>query len=194
MKKYIVLALLFSCRSDYRSELETSSESGNGDGDGDVSDGEGDGTSGDGDGDVTSSSGNSEGDSSGDGDGDGDGDGESTSSEGGSSEDDSSSGGMPDMMLEDDPAYPECNIAEDCPGWPDDACSAPGHFCSETCFDPQDVWKCTIPDTGTATPKCIDGPNYCLLDCSGGKTCPNGMICEDIVFNGNPYGLICTQN
>ncbi|MDI1446415.1 hypothetical protein [Polyangium sp. 6x1] len=39
---------------------------------------------------------------------------------------------------------------------------------------------CPVPATGNAVPTCgtEDQPPTCTLDCSGGKTCPDGMICS----------------
>jgi hypothetical protein len=41
--------------------------------------------------------------------------------------------------------------------------------------------ECTVPATGDAEPVCadvnLDGVTDCYLDCSGGETCPDGMIC-----------------
>jgi hypothetical protein len=46
-------------------------------------------------------------------------------------------------------------------------------LCSPTCRTTDD---CPAPDTGTALPVCRASDN-CLLDCSGGLACPDGMEC-----------------
>lgn len=45
-----------------------------------------------------------------------------------------------------------------------------------------DQGDCPQPSTGTATPICASGfPNGgCGLDCSGGASCPSGMMCYEI--------------
>ncbi len=48
------------------------------------------------------------------------------------------------------------------------------------CFEDCDCWA--APETGTATPVCSNdilssGAAACALDCSDGKTCPDGMEC-----------------
>ncbi len=56
---------------------------------------------------------------------------------------------------------------------------APGYsVCTSPCMDDTD---CPVPATGDATVVCA-GPvgDQCLLDCSGGETCPDGMDCVDV--------------
>ena len=42
---------------------------------------------------------------------------------------------------------------------------------------------CPVPATGDAAPICQDlsgmGDLFCILDCSAGQTCPDGMICDE---------------
>ncbi len=49
--------------------------------------------------------------------------------------------------------------------------------------------QCPAPPGGTATPVCesIFPDNGCMLDCTGNKTCPGGMLC----YNVNPLGYRC---
>jgi hypothetical protein len=54
--------------------------------------------------------------------------------------------------------------------------------CSQTC---DDVTQCRPgPEGGTAPVRCkpiIKAPREsgaCVLDCEGGQTCPNGMVCS----------------
>ncbi len=58
-------------------------------------------------------------------------------------------------------------------------------FCSTTgCVNP--AADCDANPGGTATPSCVsvtvDGvaENACMLDCTGGLTCPTGMTCYDV--------------
>ena len=53
------------------------------------------------------------------------------------------------------------------------------------CFEDCDCWA--APETGTATPMCStqvlsSGAPVCALDCSDGKTCPDGMDCINSTF------------
>jgi len=64
-------------------------------------------------------------------------------------------------------------------------------FCSTTpCAD---AASCVASPGGTATPICAEVmvgmtmSTACALDCSGGKTCPGGMICAALGAN-----MICT--
>lgn len=41
--------------------------------------------------------------------------------------------------------------------------------CEQSC-------QCPMPDTGSATPTCA--AEGCVLDCSAGKACPDGMLCH----------------
>lgn len=53
-------------------------------------------------------------------------------------------------------------------------------FCSlENCMN---VNACADPADGDSVPTCdqltMDPVDFCFLDCSGGQTCPTGMVCE----------------
>jgi hypothetical protein len=83
---------------------------------------------------------------------------------------------QPDMGM-----YAHCTTAAMCVGLNLCVLVMPGDgFCSTT---PCDVGMCDPTPGGTATPICVDVmvgmamSTACALDCSGGKTCPNGMIC-----------------
>jgi hypothetical protein len=39
------------------------------------------------------------------------------------------------------------------------------------------VEDCPVPPTGDATVTCVGTPTGCVLDCSNGETCPDGMEC-----------------
>ncbi|MBX7077703.1 MAG: choice-of-anchor J domain-containing protein [Nannocystaceae bacterium] len=60
----------------------------------------------------------------------------------------------------------------------DDTMNPTVGVCGENCTDATD---CSAAPGGTAPPACIDlsgmGDNFCVLDCSGGEMCPDGMIC-----------------
>ena len=81
------------------------------------------------------------------------------------------------------PAYGDCgNDPTTCA---DGICLTAGlgtwAVCTPTCINSAD---CVPPPvTGTATLTCVDvagAPgNECLLDCSNGETCPDGMICNE---------------
>jgi hypothetical protein len=51
--------------------------------------------------------------------------------------------------------------------------------CANRCTDACDCWA--APASGDAPVACkqidMSGDNTCVLDCSGGQTCPDGMVC-----------------
>lgn len=51
--------------------------------------------------------------------------------------------------------------------------------CTSLCNPAGDGMSCGASPGGTATPGCLNVGNssICALDCSGGKTCPSGMLC-----------------
>lgn len=54
-------------------------------------------------------------------------------------------------------------------------------FCTVTC---EDATQCPASPGGTATVICgghesVQDANVCILDCSAGATCPDGMACVD---------------
>lgn len=70
-----------------------------------------------------------------------------------------------------DPSYCQGFVLDD---------SSTGYVCYVTC----DLGPCPPPPTGNATPGC-NVNNFCVLDCEGGLTCPDGMICDySISFDG----------
>ena len=57
--------------------------------------------------------------------------------------------------------------------------------CTAPCMFDAD---CPVPGSGDAMPVCagVDG-NECLLDCQDGRTCPDGMSCENIFAGGTDF-------
>ena len=51
--------------------------------------------------------------------------------------------------------------------------------CARRCTDECDCWAAPADGDAPVTCKVIDqsGDKTCILDCSGGQTCPTGMIC-----------------
>jgi hypothetical protein len=92
--------------------------------------------------------------------------------------------------------YSDCLDVADCVGQTtcvtiDDAGMNPADgFCTTApCTDPGT--DCNPSPGGTAEPICIEisvGGNPamgCALDCSAGKTCPNGMLCYTLPGSGD---------
>lgn len=82
-----------------------------------------------------------------------------------------------------DPLYPPCSLECYLEG---QFCYPPLSFdfafCTHSCKNPGD---CEQPDSGEAIAECIPvGNGICALDCSGGHTCPDGMICYEIAIDG----------
>lgn len=88
-----------------------------------------------------------------------------------------------------DDTYPWCPdiSSEYCPegglaGYIDVSACETGCMCHTSCVDAVD---CPVPPTGTAVPECVEGPfgpgtaTSCLLPCSAGETCPDGMTCSE---------------
>jgi hypothetical protein len=81
--------------------------------------------------------------------------------------------------------YSHCLVPENCPGL--DGCATVtmqgetepfDGFCTNFCNSDA---ECFANTGGTAVPKCNTEPSrYCELDCSGGKTCPGGMMCINL--------------
>ena len=62
----------------------------------------------------------------------------------------------------------------------DDTMNPTQGVCSPGC---QNDASCRAPSGGDADPFCADfggGNQFCLLDCTNGETCPDGMICDPI--------------
>jgi hypothetical protein len=62
-------------------------------------------------------------------------------------------------------------------------------FCSNECAGPGNPAGCGAPPNGiTAQLGCTatQGFNICILECSGGKTCPGGMYCYATVDDDGP--------
>jgi hypothetical protein len=89
-----------------------------------------------------------------------------------------------------DATYPWCpdTYSEYCPegglaGYSDGSACESGCLCRASC---DDTLACPVPPTGTAVPECVEDPfgpgteASCLLPCSAGETCPDGMTCSDI--------------
>lgn len=112
----------------------------------------------------------------------------SSSSTSGAGDDDGGMGGMQPA----DGMYSPCVIPDDC-GFAPELCITISDmdgmlldgFCSETtCNDP--MADCDVAPGGTAMPACIDvsvdgmPDSACVLDCSGGASCPTGMTCYSL--------------
>ena len=92
----------------------------------------------------------------------------------------------------DDGMYSHCTSAAQCVGL--NLCvvvAVDDGFCSTTpCTD---AASCVASPGGTAMPTCAEVmvgmamSTACALDCSGGKTCPGGMICAAL-----GTGMVCT--
>jgi hypothetical protein len=83
----------------------------------------------------------------------------------------------------DEPLYPPCMLDEDpaCPR-PYDECYdflEPDYtVCTLPCRQDD---ECPVPASGDAQPQCAGQTNdQCVLDCSGGATCPDGMECQQV--------------
>ncbi len=100
-------------------------------------------------------------------------------------------GGMGGMQP-DDGMYAPCTIPRDC-GFAPELCITLSDmddmvldgFCSETtCNNP--AVDCDPSPGGTAPPACLDvsvdgmADTACVLDCTGGATCPTGMTCYSL--------------
>lgn len=101
-------------------------------------------------------------------------------------------GGMMGGMQPDDGMYAPCTIPRDC-GFAPELCITLSDmdgmvldgFCSETtCNNP--AVDCDPSPGGTAPPACLDvtvdgmADTACVLDCTGGATCPTGMTCYSL--------------
>jgi hypothetical protein len=82
--------------------------------------------------------------------------------------------------------YANCLIAADCPGLL--GCATIGDpvtdgYCTDQCAGAGNPAGCDPVPGGTATLTCtvLSGYNLCALDCSGGKTCPGGMVCTSVM-------------
>ena len=113
--------------------------------------------------------------------------GDSTTS--GAGDDAADDGGMGGGMQPADGMYSPCVVPRDC-GFAPELCITITDaddmlldgFCSETtCTNP--AVDCDPSPGGTAPPICIDvtvdgaTDSACVLDCTGGATCPTGMTC-----------------
>jgi hypothetical protein len=81
------------------------------------------------------------------------------------------------------PVYPPCNGGvDDCPD-PYTEClvddDEQSSWCSHWCVHADD---CEVPPTGNAVVICWG--HDCMLDCSNGETCPDGMACGTVSGNG----------
>lgn len=109
--------------------------------------------------------------------------GDSTSTGNATTDADTSSGGNSESSSGDPPpaSYPPCENADPpCPE-PYDQCfgggGGGGGWCTFSCMD---AGECPEPSSGDAVPVC-EGPmgnDVCMLDCSDGATCPDGMDCQ----------------
>lgn len=82
--------------------------------------------------------------------------------------------------------YGGCMDVDDCF---DEWCVHPANelgFCTYPCSQ-----GCAAELGGTATQTClsVEDEEVCALDCSGAKTCPAGMRCEQIDAGGEPRSI-----
>ncbi len=116
----------------------------------------------------------------------------SSSSGGGDVADDGGDDGGMGGMQPADGMYSPCTIPRDC-GFAPELCITLSDmdgmvldgFCSETtCNNP--AVDCDPSPGGTAPPACLDvnvdgmADTACVLDCTGGATCPTGMTCYNL--------------
>lgn len=91
---------------------------------------------------------------------------------------------------------PACSAPADTCVWTDgvDDGIAPAGWCARECNTADD---CPVPETGTAEVGCTyygELPLKCILRCSDGATCPDGMVCLVHMFTpefGNEYDHMC---
>ncbi len=64
-------------------------------------------------------------------------------------------------------------------------------MCVESCLPAGDPSSCTPAPGGDSTPIClaVNGSSYCALDCSGGRSCPSGMVCHDEADDSGPQSI-----
>jgi hypothetical protein len=82
--------------------------------------------------------------------------------------------------------YGGCMDVDDCfDDWCVHPAGEPG-FCTYPCTE-----GCALELGGTATQTClpVEDQEVCALDCSGGKTCPPAMRCEQIDAGGQPRSI-----
>ncbi|MCR9166193.1 MAG: hypothetical protein ACE37F_32100 [Nannocystaceae bacterium] len=116
----------------------------------------------------------------------------SSSSSSGAGDDMGDDGGMMGGMQPDDGMYSPCTVPRDC-GFAPELCITLSDmdgmvldgFCSETtCVNP--AVDCDPSPGGTAPTACLDvnvdgmADTACVLDCTGGATCPTGMTCYSL--------------
>jgi len=66
------------------------------------------------------------------------------------------------------------------------SCSSSGGYCAPACS--LNMQQCPAAATGTAVPTCESSPftgTGCVLDCSGGENCPDGMQCSSGGFSSS---------
>jgi hypothetical protein len=93
----------------------------------------------------------------------------------------------------DNTGYGDCvnlDEADECLGDPAESCITAGTdpeegVCASTdCSDPAE--DCALPASGDAEPACVDvdgaGGDECVLDCTGGEACPDGMVCGTSMY------------
>jgi len=63
--------------------------------------------------------------------------------------------------------------------------------CTQYCTVPGDPTTCGASPGGSATPTCLNvaDTSICALDCSGGKTCPGGMLCLAAADDDGPIDV-----
>jgi hypothetical protein len=91
--------------------------------------------------------------------------------------------GEPQNPFDPGSSYSDCIDWVECDSnWCLRPLDEPG-FCTAECHDVDD---CAESAAGTAEPTClpVDGDNACALDCGGGRTCPQGMRCEQVDADG----------
>jgi len=61
-------------------------------------------------------------------------------------------------------------------------------FCAPECADP-----CPSPLDGDASARCLDiaGEPLCVLECDAETTCPEGLVCSDVVDGSDQPRRLC---
>ena len=98
------------------------------------------------------------------------------------------------------PAYPPCPSGQDSECGPGFNCvpnvdgqTITASYCgSIDCVPNGSVEACPDPTTGNATVQCVSlSTPVCTLFCENGETCPDGMSCIGVSFNGMALTQVC---
>ncbi|TPV94945.1 MAG: hypothetical protein B7733_12560 [Myxococcales bacterium FL481] len=99
----------------------------------------------------------------------------------------------PTGSFDSEPVYAECEHVSDCTGSFDICVFSPegAGFCSFSC---DEVVECAPAPGGSARVVCVSvGPelprDVCALECSGGRACPDAMVCKPVATNDGERAL-----